>query len=130
MALDLDINTEAVGREVIGAAIAVHCALGPGFLESTYERALCIELTKRGIPYTAQHLIRVEYEGIAVGEGRVDLLVNDALIVEVKAVEQLAPIHEAQIMSYLRATRIQLGLLINFNTKLLKQGIRRIVLTR
>jgi GxxExxY protein len=120
---------DAVAKGVIGAAIEVHRALGPGFLESVYESALCLELDLRGIPYARQHPITVAYKGRNVGEGRVDLLVADCLTVELKAVDLVAPIHIAQVMSYLKATGSQLGLLINFNVPLLKDGIKRVVLS-
>jgi GxxExxY protein len=117
-----------LSRAVIGAAIEVHRALGPGFLESVYEEALCVELELRRIPYTRQHPIAVSYKGIAVGEGRLDLLIGDQLVVELKAVAELLPIHQAQIMSYMKALRLPLGLLINFNVPVLRSGIKRIAM--
>jgi GxxExxY protein len=113
---------------VIGAAIEVHRVLGPGFLESVYEGALCAELSRRGIGFVRQAEIGVSYKGDLVGEGRVDLLVEDALVVELKAVEALAPIHTAQVMSYLKTTGGHIGLLINFNVVQLRSGIKRIIL--
>jgi GxxExxY protein len=118
-----------LAHAVIGAAIEVHRILGPGFLESVYEEALCVELELRGIPFSRQASVTVNYKGHTVGEGRLDLLVDNALIVEAKAVDALAPIHTAQVLSYLKATGHQLGLLINFNVPVLKDGIKRIVLT-
>ena len=118
-----------LAHAVIGAAIEVHQTLGPGFLEAVYEEALCVELKLRGIPYGRQVSIAVQYKGRAVGEGRLDLLVRDSLVVELKAVETLLPIHAAQVMSYLRATGCHLGLLLNFNVPALRHGIRRIVLS-
>ena len=120
---------DQMARGVIGAAIEVHRVLGPGFLESVYEEAVAIELAVRNIPFERQVAIGVEYRGQQVGEGRLDLLVGGALIVELKAVEALAPIHTAQVISYLKTTGRLLGLLINFNVPVLKEGIRRIVLT-
>ena len=114
---------------VIGAAIEVHRSLGPGFLESVYEEALCIELDVRRIPFERQWPVAVNYKGHPVGEGRLDLLVGGVLVVELKAVEGVAPIHVAQVMSYLKATGHRLGLLINFNVPFLKNGIKRIVLS-
>ncbi len=114
---------------VIGAAIEVHRTLGPGFLEGVYEEALCVELELREIAFKRQYVIGVRYKGYNVGESRLDLLVDDSLIVELKAVETLLPIHTAQVLSYLRATGCQLGLLINFNLPVLKPGIKRIVLS-
>ncbi len=103
--------------------------LGPGYLESVYEQALAIELELRNIPFERQKPIRVNYKGREVGEGRLDLLVGSSLIVELKAVDSLAPIHTAQVMSYLKTTHYPIGLLINFNVPVLKTGIKRIVLS-
>ncbi len=120
---------DQLAHAVIGAAIEVHRALGPGFLESVYEEALSFELEQRAVPFTRQHLISVSYKGRPVGEGRLDMLIADRLVVELKAVDELAPIHMAQVISYLKATGHKLGLLINFNVPILKQGIRRVVLS-
>lgn len=120
---------DELARAVIGAAIEVHRLLGPGFLESVYEEALCVELDLRGVPYARQAAIAVDYKGHLVGEGRVDLLVGDVLIVELKAADTLAPIHTAQVISYLKATGHQLGLLMNFSVPVLKDGIKRVVLS-
>jgi len=98
-------------------------------LESIYEEALAVELGLRGIPFERQKTIAVDYKGHAVGEGRLDLLVGGCLIVELKAVEAIAPIRVAQVISYLKATGLPLGLLINFNVPLLKNGIQRVVLS-
>lgn len=118
---------DQLARSVIGAALEVHRLLGPGYLETVYEEALCAELDIRGIPFARQQSITVNYKGRRIGEGRVDLLVNDLLIVELKAVEALAPVHTAQVLSYLKATGCRLGLLINFNVALLKDGVKRII---
>ena len=123
--------TEEVDRlayTVIGAAIEVHRVLGAGFLESVYQEALCLELQLQKIPFIPQAPVAVNYKGASVGEGKLDFLVGNSLIVELKAVENLAPIHSAQVLSYLKMTGHQLGLLINFNVPILKQGIKRIVL--
>ena len=122
-------RVDRLAREVIGAAIEVHRHLGPGFLESVYEEALVIELTLRGIPFERQRPVPVSYKERNVGEGRVDLLVVQELLVELKAVEALAPIHKAQVISYLKAMGIHLGLLINFNVPVLRAGIQRVVLS-
>ncbi len=122
-----DADVDELARRVIGAAIEVHRHLGPGFLESVYEEALCVELELREIPFERQRPIGVDYKGHSVGQGRLDLLVGDRLLIELKAVDRLAPIHNAQVMSYLKATKLHLGLLINFNVPLLKDGIRRII---
>ncbi|MGI8855833.1 MAG: GxxExxY protein [Thermomicrobiales bacterium] len=115
-----------LSHEIIGAAIEVHRSLGPGFLESVYEEALCVELALRKIPFVRQLDIAVAYKGHAVGAGRIDILVDHAVVVELKAVEALVPIHQAQILSYLKSTGYQLGLLINFNVTILRDGIKRI----
>jgi GxxExxY protein len=103
--------------------------LGPGFLESVFEEALCVELRLRDVPFARQVGVAVGYKGQTVGENRLDFLVGGCLIVELKAVESLLPIHSAQVLSYLKATRMQLALLINFNVPILKAGIKRVVLS-
>jgi GxxExxY protein len=114
---------------IIGAAIEVHRALGPGFPESVYEQALCVELRTRSIPYTRQAKINVHYKGELVGSGRIDLLIKDSIIVELKAVDAISPIHITQVLSYLRMTQYDLGLIINFNVRVLKDGgIERVTL--
>ena len=116
-------------QQIIGAAIEVHRALGPGLLESAYEACLCHELTLRRIPFECQKQLPVSYKGVRVDCGyRLDILVDGAVPVELKAVEQLLPIHEAQVLSYLRLGGWQVGLLVNFHVPVLKQGIKRIVL--
>lgn len=116
-------------RRVIGHAIEVHRTLGPGLLESVYEACLCKEFDRAGLPFVRQKRVAVFYKGDAVDCGLViDILVNDALILEIKAVQQILPIHEAQLLTYLRVSGVKLGLLMNFNVEVLKQGIRRRVL--
>jgi len=116
-------------KAVIGAAIEVHRALGPGLLESTYEECLCRELALRNIPYERQRGIPLEYKGIRLECGyRLDLVVADLVVVEVKAVEAMLPIHEAQLLTYLRLGGWKVGLLLNFNVPVMRQGIRRLVL--
>jgi GxxExxY protein len=110
---------------IIGAAIEVHKALGPGLLESIYEEAMCIELEERGIPFTRQFRIPAYYKGRPLGTYVVDLLVDDRVIVEIKCVSQMSPVFEAQLLTYMRLTDKRLGLLINFNSRLLKDGIMR-----
>lgn len=122
-------EVDDLANAVIGAAIEVHRIPGPGYLESVYEEALAVELELRSIAFERQKPINVEYKGHGVGEGRLDLLVGGKLIVELKAVEALAPIHIAQVMSYLKTLSLPLGLLINFKVPLLKQGIKRVVLS-
>ncbi len=122
-------DIDRLAHDVIGAAIEVHRNLGPGFLESVYEEALCVELGLRGIEFERQLSHGIDYKGHRVGEGRLDLVIGKRLIVELKAVESLAPIHTAQVISYLKATGCQLALLINFNVSVLKEGIRRVILS-
>ena len=118
---------DAQAHTTIGAASEVHRILGPGFLEQHYEEALCAELKLRGMCFERQKPIGVNYKGQTIGESRLDLLVAGELIVELKTVDVLAPIHTAQLISYLKMTGKQLGLLINFNVPVLKDGIKRIV---
>jgi GxxExxY protein len=118
---------DALANAVIGAAIEVHRNLGPGYLESMYEEALAVELELRGIPFERQKRIAVDYKGREIGEGRLDLVVGEELLVELKAVDSLAPIHKAQVLSYLKATGCRLGILINFNVPVLRSGIQRVV---
>ncbi len=114
---------------MIGAAIEVHRALGPGLLESAYEECLCRELSLREVPFERQIHLPIEYKGLRLNCGyRLDLLVAGSVVVEVKAIESLAAIHEAQLLTYLKLTGCKVGLLINFNSPRLKAGIRRLVL--
>jgi len=119
-----DINN--LTGEVIGAAIEVHRVLGPGLLENVYEKCLSRELILRNMPIENQKVLAVNYKGVELDCGyRLDIVVPDKLIIELKACESLLPIHEAQLLTYLKLTGIQLGLLINFNVPLLKDGIKR-----
>ena len=114
---------------IIGAAMEVHRALGPGLLESTYEMCLCRELSIRGIAFERQVPIPVEYKGVKLDCGyRADIVVDRKILVEIKAIDSLLPIHDAQLLSYLKIGGWKIGLLINFNVELLKQGLRRRVL--
>lgn len=116
-------------QEIIGAGISVHRELGPGLLESAYQQCMRQELTLRGIPFQCEVPIPLQYRGIRLQAGyRLDLLVADTVVVEVKAIEALAPIHEAQLLTYLRLGGWNIGLLMNFNVVVLKDGIRRRVL--
>jgi GxxExxY protein len=117
-----------ITERVSGCAIEVHKVLGPGLLESIYEGALCVELSRRGLSYTRQAPIPVTYKGEPIANFRLDLVVESLVIVEIKAVERLDPVFDAQLLSYLRMTGFRLGLLINFDSRLLKQGIKRLVL--
>ena len=123
-------EVDQLAHSVIGAAIEVHRHLGPGYLEGVYEDALAVELKLRGIAFERQKRIQIQYKGHAIGEARLDLLVGKQLVVELKAVNLLADIHTAQVISYLKATRLQLGLLINFNVPVLKEGIKRVIYTK
>lgn len=121
-------ENSGLSGEIIGAAIEVHRVLGPGLLESAYELALERELVLRGMSVERQKAVPLEYKGVALGDGfRMDLLVNDHLIVEIKAVEHLQAIHEAQLLTYLKLADKRLGLLINFNEKTIKEGVKRVV---
>ena len=121
-----DINV--LTSQIIACAIEVHRRLGPGLLEHLYESAICIELEDAGIKYLRQLRVPACYKGRVLGEYRVDLVVGDAVIVEVKCVAQRNPVFEAQLLTYLRLTGKRVGLLLNFNTKLLKDGIQRMIL--
>ena len=121
-------DKNSLSYKVIGCAMEVHKHLGPGLLESTYEKALIQELTLNGIPVQSQLEVQVNYKGMNISVGfRLDLLVNDELIVELKSVEELKPIHHKQLLTYLKLTNKQVGLLINFNTVSLTDGIKRVV---
>ena len=123
----MNTHLNRITEAIIGAAIEVHRALGPGLLESAYEACLAYELVHGGLRMERQKELPLCYRGVTLECGyRMDLLVEDAVVVEVKAVDRLEPIHEAQLLSYLRLSGKHLGLLINFNVKMLKTGIRRI----
>ena len=120
----MDINK--LSGLIIEAAMRVHTALGPGLLESAYESCLLHELRKIGLTVLSQIMLPLEYDGVVIDAGyRIDLLVADSVIVELKAVEKILPIHEAQLISYLKLSNKSLGLLINFNVVHLKDGIKR-----
>jgi len=122
-------NLNEVTDAIIGAAMEVHRALGPGLLESTYEMCLCRELSIRGLSFKRQVPIPVEYKGVKLDCGfRADIVVDNTILVEIKAIESLAAIHDAQLLSYLKLGGCKIGLLINFNVELLKHGVRRRVL--
>ena len=125
-----EVDHAGITRHVIGAAIDVHRKLGPGLLESTYEACLAIELTKRGVAYDRQVALSLRYEDVVVEAAfRVDLLVERRVVVELKAVEEIANLHVAQLLTYMKASRCPVGLLINFNVARLKDGVRRVVLS-
>jgi GxxExxY protein len=123
------LHSELTGK-IIGAAIAVHRELGPGKLESVYERALAIELRAQRLPFRTQVPIPMLYRGESVGDFFADLIVDRKVLVELKAVDVLRSVHRAQVLSYLCATGLELGLLINFNVRVLKDGVRRLIHSR
>jgi GxxExxY protein len=119
---------ERLTGDIIGAAIEVHRQLGPGLLESSYQACLARELELRGVSFEYEKPLPLEYKGVRLDCGyRIDLLVAGSVVVEIKSVESLAPIHEAQLLTYLKLTGVKVGLLINFNEVVLKSGIRRLV---
>lgn len=121
-------QTNHVSEKVIGAAIEVHRQLGPGLLESSYQGCLCRELELRGVPHASEVVLPLEYKGVHIGKGYViDLLVEDVVIVEIKSVEKLLPIHNSQLMTYLHLKRASAGLLINFNVQTLLHGLKRLL---
>lgn len=127
--LPLPGETERLASEIVDAAYKVHAALGPGLMESVYEACVCHELRKRQMPFQTQVSLPIVYDGLRLQAGlRLDLLVDKSVIVELKAVEQMHPIFQAQLLTYLKLTGIRLGLLINFNVPVIKDGIKRIVL--
>jgi len=126
---NLDSSINDLTGQIVDAAYQVHSTLGPGLLESVYEACLCHELEKRGMPFQKQVSLPVIYDGISLDAGmRLDVWVDKKVIVELKAVEMLSDVHQAQLMTYLKLTNSRVGLLINFNTKRIKDGIKRIVL--
>jgi len=120
-------DIEHLASQVVDAAFVVHRALRPSFPESVYEKAMSIELKERGIAHQTQALVSVSYRGQVVGEGRIDLLVADRLVVELKTVNALAEVHVAQVLGYLEAKQLPLGLLINFHAGVIRDGIRRVI---
>jgi GxxExxY protein len=121
LAYDTDLT-----RQIIGLAMRVHTRLGPGMLENAYERCLCREFDREGVPYARQVDLPLEYDGVSLECGyRADIIVKDEVLLELKSVEHILPLHEAQLLTHLRLSRCQVGLLFNFNTVSLKEGIRR-----
>lgn len=122
-------NINKITEQIIGAAIEVHKATGPGLLESAYEQCLCHELALRNISFKRQYPLPVEFKSVKLDCGyRMDFVVEDSVVVEIKAVDTLLPIHEAQILTYLKLGKYKVGLLINFNEKVLNQGVKRFIL--
>jgi len=123
-----EVDLNAITSGVIAAAIEVHRHLGPGLLESAYQECICYELSQIGLSFTREVALPLNYKGLKLDcSYRIDLLVEDSVLVELKSVEQLIPIHSAQLLTYLRASHKQIGLLINFNVPVLKDGIKRMV---
>jgi GxxExxY protein len=126
--VNIPMTDNELTHEIIGAAIEVHKNLGPGLLESTHEECLCHELSQRGIPFERQKPIPVVYKGVKLDCGyRPDLLVADRVILELKSVETLAPIHDSIMITYLKLSGHRIGLLMSFNVQILKEGIKRLV---
>lgn len=119
---------EQVATEVIGAAIEVHRHLGPGFLERIYQEALCMEMTLRKIHYQRECAVVVRYKRLAIAGQRIDLIAGDCIVIELKAATKVDLAHDAKVISYLRTTGFRLGLLLNFNCRTMKEGVKRIVL--
>ncbi|MGC9365115.1 MAG: GxxExxY protein [Fidelibacterota bacterium] len=115
-------------EKIIGCCIEVHKNLGPGLLETIYEAALCIELKNHGLKFERQKPLPVNYKNETIGEFRIDLLVEDAVVLELKSVERMDPLFEAQLLSYMKLGEFKLGLLINFNSRLMKEGVKRFII--
>lgn len=122
-----DDRLNEITERIIGCAIEVHRHLGPGLLEGIYEKALAAEMTTRGLRFHEQYPVSISYKGVELGEMRIDLLVENNVIVELKAVDKHNPVYEAQVLSSLKLTGKKLGLLINFNVPALRHGIKRII---
>lgn len=121
-------NLNTITERIIGCAIEVHRALGPGLLEHTYEEAMCVEMDRRRLRFTRQSMYPVKYKGTHISEHRIDLIVEDAVVVELKSVERFDPVFMAQVLTYLRCTGLRIGLLINFNGRVLRTGVKRYIL--
>ena len=121
-------DVERVGKLILDSAFKVHTVLGPGLLESVYEKAMCFEIGSNGMKFQNQVTIPIIYKGTILGEHRIDMIVENEIITEFKAVDRLDPVFKAQLLSYLRLTNKKLGLLINFNVPYLRDGIQRVIL--
>ncbi|MFT3703514.1 MAG: GxxExxY protein [Agriterribacter sp.] len=120
---------EMLGKQIVNIAFSIHKTLGPGLLESVYEKCFCYELAKRNIPFQRQAAVEIIYDELVIDEGlRIDILVDDVVIIELKAQENHHPVWEAQLLSYLKLTANRLGFIINFHTPLMKDGIKRMIL--
>jgi len=127
--IPMDMPENAITERIIRCAIEVHKQLGPGLLENIYEEAIVVEFEFDGLHYIQQFKLPVLYKGRVLGEYRLDLLVEDMVVVEIKSVERYDPVFEAQVLTYLKLTQKRVGLLINFNSRLVKDGIKRFILT-
>jgi GxxExxY protein len=126
--IDLNVSENKITAEVMDCFLKVHRIMGPGLLESIYEECLSIEFSKRNISFSRQNIIPLKYEDVTLSNHlKLDLLVENKIIIELKSVESILPIHEAQILSYLKLSGIQVGFLVNFNVPLIKQGVKRYV---
>ena len=124
----MEMKTDELTAEILGSAMRVHSVLGPGLLESVYRVCLCHELTKRRLEVAPEKPIRIEYDGVVLTSGlRIDILVENTVLVELKSVEKMLPLYESQILSYLKLSGVRTGLLINFNVRHLRHGIKRMV---
>ena len=119
---------DSLTEKIIGCAIAVHRVLGPGLVEATYEEALCIELGEERVRFSRQIGVPINYRGRLIGEYRPDLVVEDCVVVEIKSVERLIGLHQAQLLAYMRILRLPVGLLLNFNGETLRSGVRRLAI--
>ena len=119
---------DALTERMIGCAITVHKTLGPGLMETTYEEALCIELTDEGLPFSRQIGVPIFYKGRLIGEYRPDLVVEGRVVLEIKSVERLIGVHQAQVLAYMRVLQVPVGLLVNFNGEVLRTGVKRLVI--
>ena len=128
LASPLTATAERIMTETIGCAIRVHRVLGPGFLESIYRKAMCVELEAAGLPFDVERAVSVRYRDVDLGGQRVDLIVGGEIVVELKSVRRFDDIHRAQLISYLKTTGLRGGLLINFHVPILRNGLKRIVL--
>jgi GxxExxY protein len=125
----INLDVENIATEIVDAAITVHRTLGPGLLESAYQLCLFHELTKRGLKVDKEIILPIVYDGIVIESGyRIDMKVNNCILIENKTVDQLLPIHEAQLLTYMRLSNIHLGFLLNWKVKLMKDGIKRMVI--
>ena len=126
--LEFPEEKDPLTERIIGCAIEVHRGLGPGLLESIYEAAMAVEFNLQGVPFSQQVTVPVNYKGRMLGDHRIDFVVENAVVLELKSVERFDPVFEAQVLTYLRLTGLRRGLLLNFNSRLLKDGIRRYIL--